>query len=113
MLINNNNSNSDVMPPIPTKTSHKKKKQTRKDSPNRSLQSKDAKRCSSTNSLSVITPPVVTQTQGDATEETVTEQLPPSSPLIIGPKTAIDQLPSPQVTDKRTLAELVSGYWKH
>jgi hypothetical protein len=52
----------------------------------------------------------VTQTQSDATKETVPEQLPPSSPLIIGPKTAIDQLPSPQVADKRALADLVSGY---
>jgi hypothetical protein len=110
--ININNSNTDAMPPTAPKTSHKKKKRTRKDSPNRSLQSEDAKRRSSTDGPSVITPPLVTQTQqGDAPVETVPEpQLPPSSPLIIGPKTAIDQLPSPQVADKRALADLVSGY---
>jgi hypothetical protein len=97
------------MPPTPTKTCRKKKKKrTRKDSLNRSLQSEDAKRCSSTNSPSVITPPVVTHTQGDATKERVPEQLPPLSPLIIGPKTIIDQLPVPQVANKRALEELVS-----
>jgi hypothetical protein len=54
--------------------------------------------------------PVVTQTQGDATG-VPSDQLPPlSSPLIVGPKTVIDQLPSPQIADKRALADLVSGY---
>jgi hypothetical protein len=96
------------MPPTPRATSHKKKKRTRKESPNRSLTSADALRRTFTDSSSVVTP-VVTQTQGDAPGVT-TDQLPPSSPLIVGPKTAIDQLPSPQIADKRALAELVSGY---
>jgi hypothetical protein len=62
------------------------------------------------NSPPAVTSLVVTQTQADATDNFVAEQLPPSSPFIVGPKTAIDQLPSPQVCDKRALSELVSGY---
>jgi hypothetical protein len=95
-----------MMPPTTANTSHKKKKKTRKDSPNCSLHSK-AERCASP---SVVTPPVATQTQGNATEESVPEQLLPSSPLIVGPKTDINQLPLPQVADKPALSELVSGY---
>ncbi len=99
------------MPPITANTSHKKKKKTRKDSPNRSLHSEAERRALFTNSPSAVTPPVVTQTQqGNVTEESLREQLPPSSPIIVGPKTAIDQLPSPQIADKRALSELVSGY---
>jgi hypothetical protein len=81
-----------------------------KESPNHSLHFEDAKRPTSTNSWSVVTP-VVTQTQGgEAAESVNTDQLPPSSPLLVGPKNTIDQLPSPQVADKRALSELVSGY---
>ena len=68
----------------------------------------DASRHLSPDSPSVVTP-VVTQTPGDAPGVT-TDQLPPSSPVIVGPETAIDHLPSPQIADKRALAELVSGY---
>ena len=87
-------------------TSHKKKKLSQKESPSRSLQSKAALRLASTDSLLVITPPVVTQTQ----HKSATLLLPPSSPLINGHKTALDQLPSPPAADKRALAQLVSGY---
>jgi hypothetical protein len=105
---NTNNSNSEAMPPTTNPASHKKKKQTRKESLNRSLQSEDAKRRSSTDSWYVVTP-IVTQTEGDA-HDAVPDQLPPSSPLIVGPKTIINQLPLPQLANKRALSELVSGY---
>jgi hypothetical protein len=100
------------MPPTTANTSHKKKKKTRKDWPNRSLHSKAERRALfTTNSPSAVTPSVVTQTQqGNVTEESVPEQLPPLSPLIVGPKTAINQLPLPQVANKGALFELVSGY---
>jgi hypothetical protein len=98
------------MPPTPKPSSHKKKKQTRKDSPNRSLHSVAALRHDFDDNPSSGTPVVVTQTQGDATGVT-SDQLPsPSSPLIVGPNTALDKLPSPQIADKRALADLVSGY---
>jgi hypothetical protein len=63
-----------------------------------------------TNSPSAVTLPVVIQTQGNAADKSVPEQLPPLSPLIVGPKTAIDLLPLPQVCKKPALSELVSGY---
>jgi hypothetical protein len=106
---NNNNANHDTMPPTPKPTSHKKKKCTCKESPNHSLHSVAALRRISSDSPSAVTP-VVTQTQGDATGVPSDQLPPPSSPLIVGPKTAIDQLPLPQIADKRALADLVSGY---
>jgi hypothetical protein len=94
------------MPPITKPTSHKKKKKwTRKESPNRSLHLEDVKKRLSTNSRSVVTP-VLTQTQGEAPGSVSTDQLLPSSLFTVGPKMAINQLPLPPVT---ALSELVSG----
>jgi hypothetical protein len=66
------------MPRTDVNTSHTKKKRTRKDSPSRSLHTEaDRRALFTTTSPSVITSPVVTQTQGaDATEESLTEHLP-------------------------------------
>jgi hypothetical protein len=106
---NNNNSNHEAMPPTPKPLSHKKKKQTHKELPNGSLHLVAALPHNSSNNPPDVTS-VVTQTQGDATGE-ISDQLPsPSSPLIVGPNTAIDQLPSPQIADKHALSDLVSGY---
>jgi hypothetical protein len=91
-------------------TSHKKKKQTHKDTPNSSLHLEDAKRHLSLDTWSVVTP-VVTQTQGEEAPGSVSTDYPPQLfPLIVGPKTTINQLPLPLVANKRALSELVSGY---
>jgi hypothetical protein len=105
-----NDSNSDTMPAIDKPTSHKKKKRTQKEPPNCSLASEHALRRSSTNSPPAVTP-AVTQTQGDASTEDSPDQLSLLSPLIDGHKTAaVDQLPLPQVADKRALSDLTSGW---
>jgi hypothetical protein len=107
---NNNNANHDTMPPTPKPTSHKKKKKsTLNELPNHSLHLVAALQHQSSNSPSAVSP-VATQTQGDATGVPSDQLPPPSSPLIVGPKTAIDQLPSPHIANKRALANLVSGY---
>jgi hypothetical protein len=99
--------------PITKSPSHKKRKPTRKASPNRSLQSEAAHRLAIDETPTVVTPSLITQTQSQDAFDNDSGILllpPPSSPLIDGHKTALELLPSPKANDKRALADLVSGY---